>query len=242
LDMRKILGASRRQLITLFLLEALLIFGIAGCIAALAYHSCLPFVEQFIGHPLAITFGSGWQYLIAAIGILVIVCLLAGLYPAWFISGFKAAGSVNKLITYENTNQGWLRKSLVVAQFGISIIVLVAMLAVQQQIHFMKNRDVGYQPDGLISIDHVSWDGKTDVIQTELQKHPDVLAVSFSSWLPTQGAGYMTRNAPDPDNPEKKIQLWFIAGDPNLAETLGLQLQEGRYLQTNRTADAIDAN
>lgn len=239
---RKILGASRQRLILQFLLESVLTFGIALCITALCYQLYIPLVEKFIGHPLAVTLEAKWSYFGGVIVVILFVCLLTGLYPAWFISGFDVAGNVNGLLRTSSSKQGWLRKSLVVVQFAIAIIIIISLLVVQQQIHFLKNKDIGFDTQGLISINHVSWDNKFDVFKAELNKNPDILSFSLSSWLPTDGAGYMSRPVTDRRDPSKEAKIWYIAGSPNLAETLGLRLKKGRYLQNAWSADAIDAD
>lgn len=242
MGVRKILGASRAYIIMQIQLESLLTFLIAGSFASILYLLSISKLEAFIGHPLAITLHVGWEYAAGAVGVILLVCLLTGLYPAWLISGFKASGSLNELIKTGGKQRAWLRKSLVVAQFSISIIIVVALLTVQQQIDFLKNKDVGFDTDGLISINYVSWENNLAAIKTEFDKNPDILSYSVSSWLPTQGAGYMVRAIDDPRNPGQKIEVWYIAGDPSLAETLGLRLKEGRFLSSDVPSDVIEAS
>lgn len=238
---RKVLGASRAYIIVQHLLESLLTFSIATCIAIFFYHLSISPLETFIGHPLAVTLSGGWQYIVGGILTLVTICLLTGLYPAWLVSGFKTGGNLNTLLKASNRNQNWLRKSLVVAQFSISIVIVVAMLIVQQQVNFFKSKDVGFDADGLISINHVSFENNVDALKTEVKRNPNVTSLSISNWLPTEGAGYMVRAIDDPRNPGEKTELWYIAGDPNLAETLGLTLTDGRFLNSGIPSDAIEA-
>ncbi|MFB5944469.1 ABC transporter permease [Albibacterium profundi] len=238
---RKVLGASRAYIITQFLIESLLTFGIATCIAFVLYQLSISPLEAFIGHPLAVTLNAGWQYIAGGGLSILFICLLTGLYPAWLISGFKGSGTLNKLLQTTNRNHNWLRKSLVVAQFSISIVIVVAMLIVQQQVNFMKNKDVGFNADGLISINHVSFENNLDALKTEIKRDPSVISLSISSWLPSDGAGYMVKTIDNPLNPGEKQELWYIAGDPNLAETLGLQLTDGRFLSSAISSDALEA-
>src|SRR5690606_4766226 len=107
-------------------------------------------------------------------------------------------------------------------QFALSIGIPVALFVVQRQVDFLKTKDVGFDTDGLISLNHVSWDHKAGALKAELAQHPDILSTSFSTWLPTDGAGYMTRLIDDPRDPGNKMDLWYIAGDPDMAQTLGL--------------------
>jgi ABC-type antimicrobial peptide transport system, permease component len=237
----KILGASRRQIMGQSLIESLLTFSAAGLIACLCYQLVLPSLQHFIGHPLAFRFGAGWPYLTAAFLVFLLICLFSGLYPAWLVSGFRAVGSINQVLKERSTNQKGLREALVVTQFALSIGILVALFVVQHQVDFLKNKDVGFDTEGLLSLNHVSWDNKASVLKAELAQHPDILSASFSTWLPTDGAGYMTRLIDDPRDPGNKTDLWYIAGDPDMAQTLGLRLKEGRFLNGSKPGDAIEA-
>lgn len=237
----KILGASRREIIGQSLIESLLIFGAAGLIACLCYQLALPAVQQFIGRPLAFRFAAGWPYLTAACAGFLLICLFSGLYPAWLVSGFRAVGSIHNVLQGPKTGQRWLRESLVVMQFTLSIGVLVALLVVQRQVDFLKTKDVGFDTEGLVSLNHVSWDNKGGALKTELAQHPDIVATSFTTWLPTDGTGYMVRPVEDPRDPGNKMDLWYIAGDQDMAQTLGFRLKEGRFLSESSPSDAIEA-
>ncbi|GGG81063.1 ABC transporter permease [Parapedobacter pyrenivorans] len=238
----KILGASRRYIMTQSLLESLFTFGIAACLAIGCYQLALPSLERFIGHPLAFSFAALWSYLSAAVLVFLLVCLFSGLYPAWLVSGFSAVGSIDHVLKGQHARKGWLRQGLVVIQFAIAVAILVSMLVVQQQVDFLKTKDVGFNTEGLLSINHVSWDGKSTALRVELEKNPDIVSLSFSNWLPTDGAGTMVRTMEDPRNPNEQIDVWYIDAEPGMAKTLGLRLKEGRLLDSAMPGDAITAN
>src|SRR5690606_1120412 len=159
------------------------------------------------------------------------------LHPARLDSGFKTGGNLSSLVKASNIHQNWLRKSLVVAQFSISIEIVVDMLFVQLQVNFFKSIDVGVDADSLIRFHHVYYQNNVDALKTEVKRNPNVTSLSISNWLPTEGAGYMVRAIDDPRNPGEKTELWYIAGDPNLAETLGLTLTDGRFLNSGIPSD-----
>lgn len=242
MGVQKILGASRRDILLQSLSESVITFSIAGCIAFLAYYLALPVLEQFIGHPLAFNFGSNGSYLIYVLLAFLGICLFSGMYPAWLVSGFRMTGNLQRILNTGKTGQGWLRKSLVVLQFSISIAILVSMFVVQRQVHFLRTNDVGFDSDGLLSIGYVSWDNKSNALKNELLKNPAIESVSFSGWLPTDAAGNEYKSLPDPDNPNGTVELWSMHGEPNLAQTLGLRLKEGRFLDPEKMGDAIPAN
>ena len=171
----KLLGASRRQILGQSLIESFITFSIAGLVATLCYQLALPTLQHFIGHPLAFRFSAGWPYLASALSVFLLICLLSGLYPAWLVSGFRATGSINQVLKGRGSKRNWLRETLVAPQFALSIGIMVALLVVQHQVDFLKTKDVGFDTEGLISLNHVSWDNKAGALKAELAKHPDKL-------------------------------------------------------------------
>src|SRR5690606_9580507 len=117
-------------------------------------------LQRFIGHPLAFRFSTSGPYFTATFFTFLLICLFSGLYPAWLVSGFRAVGSINHVLKTPKTNQKGLRETLVVTQFALSIGIPVALFVVQRQVDFLKTKDVGFDTDGLISLNHVSWDHK----------------------------------------------------------------------------------
>lgn len=237
---RKILGAGRTQLIFQFLSESVFFFVIATMLATIIYQLSLHSVENYLGHHLAQTFVSKFYLLAFAFSIILLISLLTGIYPAWIMSGFKPAATLKgKLYTGSFSAQNFIRKSLVVLQFSISIAVLVVLIIVQQQVSFMKNKDIGFNKNNLLSIDFISWDGKGASFKNELLQQQGVVNASFTSWIPAEGAGFMSREIDDPNHPGNKINVWYINGDIDLTKTLGLHLKSGRFLSNTFSTDAV---
>lgn len=237
---RKVLSGSRTQLVMQLLTETLLLFGISVGIAAFVYFFTLGPVEHFLGHKLILTFTSNLLMAGGALLMFFLTALLTGLYPAWVISGFKPANTLRGIFT-ASLGQTGLRKTLVVAQFSISIIVLLATIVVWQQFDLMKNKELGYDKNNLIGIEQIAWNGKGDAFKNELQRIPGVVRSSLSMWMPTEGAGYMQREVDDPAHTGRRIRVWYVAGDVDLPVTLGLKLVKGRMF-SNRFADALNAD
>ncbi len=237
---RKVLSGSRTQLVMQLLTETLLLFGVSVGIAVFVYFFTLRPVENFLGHRLVLTFTSNILMAGGALLMFLFTALLTGLYPAWVISGFKPANTLRGIFT-ASLGQTGLRKTLVVVQFSISIIVLLATIVVWQQFDLMKNKDLGYDKNNLIGIEQIAWNGKGEAFKTELQRIPGVVRSSLSMWMPTEGAGYMQREIPDPAHADRRLRVWYIAGDVDLPATLGLKLVKGRMF-SNRFADAFNAD
>lgn len=238
MGVRKILGAGRRQLVFQFLTESVLFFVMATFLATVIYQMTLPLVENFIGHNLYQTFVSRFSLLGNAYLIILAISLLTGFYPAWILSGFKPAATLKgQLYTGRFSGENLVRKSLVVLQFSISIIVLVALIVVHQQVSFMKNKNIGFDKNNLLSIGYGSWDGKGESFKNELLNQQGVVSASISSWLPSRGAGFMSKEIDNPSQPGNKVKVWFINADVDFAKTLNLRLKSGRFLDKNFSSD-----
>ncbi|HVZ98134.1 MAG TPA: FtsX-like permease family protein [Chitinophagaceae bacterium] len=238
---RKILGAQRRQLVMQFLTESFLYFLIATVLATIIYQLSLPSLQQFIGHSLSQTFTSAWPLFACCITIIFLISIVTGVYPAIVLSAFKPAATLKgELISNARGSQNRTRKGLVVLQFAISVMVLIALMVVQQQVSFLKHREVGYNINNLLSINQVSWDGKGESFKNELLQQSGVQSASITSWLPTLGAGFMSKGVDDPNHPGNKLTVWFINGDIDLDKVMGLQLKSGRLLDKSYGADIMD--
>ncbi|HEX5153734.1 MAG TPA: FtsX-like permease family protein [Parafilimonas sp.] len=238
---RKILGAQRRQLVMQFLTESVLYFFIATVLALIIYQLSLPLLQQFISHSLEQTFTSAYSLFACSIAIIFLISIVTGAYPAFVLSAFKPAATLKgELISNTTGSQNMVRKSLVVVQFAISVIVLIALMVVQQQVSFLKHRDVGYNVNNLLSINQVSWDDKGEAFKNELLQQHGVQSASITSWLPTLGAGFMSKGVDDPNHPGNKLAVWFINGDIDLDKVMGLHLTSGRLLDKSYGADIMD--
>lgn len=240
---RKILGAQRKQLVLQFLTEAFLYFFISALLATLFYQLSLPLLKQFIEHELVQAFTSAWPLLLACYGIILIISIVAGMYPAFVLSAFKPAATLKgELIVGTRGSQHFVRKGLVVLQFAISIIVIVALIVVQQQVNFLKTKDIGYNTQNLLSIGSVSWDGKGEAFKNEVLRQPGVESASITSWLPTHGAGYMSTEVDDPNRTGNKLRVWSIKADVDLLKVMGVKLEKGRFLDKSYGSDIISTD
>lgn len=237
---RKLLSGSRSQLVIQLLTETMLLFGISICIASLSYVFSLQSVENFLGHKLAMTFTSNLPMTAAALLIAFLTAILTGLYPAFVVSGSKPGHMLQGKFN-SSLGQNGLRKTLVVAQFSISVIVLVATIVVRQQLDLMKNKEPGYDKNNLMGIEQTYWNGKGEAFKNELQRIPGVVRSSLSMWMPADGAGHMQREVKDPANPNQRLRVWYVAGDVDLPATLGLKLLKGRTF-SDRFADAVNTD
>ncbi|MVM30786.1 FtsX-like permease family protein [Spirosoma sp. HMF4905] len=174
---RKVVGAGRSQLIGQFLGEALLIISISAGASLFIMSAIRPLFEQLTAIPL--TF-PGWSFVIAVVGMVVLVGLLAGLYPALFLSGSQ--GSLVQKNQYSPIGRQYVRKTLVVFQFAVSIALIVGTLVVSRQTNYLQSKDPGFTKEQVLVVNvpgDESIRQKMQVLKTALAKDSRVEAVSL---------------------------------------------------------------
>jgi len=237
---RKILGASKSQLLQQNLINSLLFFILSGCLALIIYQGSIPYIEKYIGHSLTKLFTSDLTLIsIYCLGIIAL-SVLTGLYPAILLSKVRVASALKNRIIVSGTHQNYIRKGLVIVQFSVSVVVIIAMIIVDQQVELLKNKDLGFNKENLLGTQYVSWEGKGESFKNELSNSPYIESVSLNAWTPGQNAGNMTKSLDDPFNPGNKIQIWYLFGDADLAKTIGLELKQGRFLNSSFPGDFLN--
>ncbi len=222
--LRKIMGAYRKQLFGQFISESFLL-TLSGILLSLGLVFILnPYFEQLSGVALPLNLLFSPTGIVVILGLLVVVGFMAGIYPALILSGMeplKALGKSNKI-----GGGAWLRKSLVVFQFFVSISLLIATLIVERQLGFMQEESLGYEREELIAMSyhHKMSDG-IEGFKKELERQQLVKSVSLAADMPVFiKAGYSI--FPGGDN-QKEFMLTGYSGDSKIVQTLGLKLLAG---------------
>ncbi|HTI61820.1 FtsX-like permease family protein [Mucilaginibacter sp.] len=239
---RKVLGADRRELIAQFLFESLLFFCISFGLSMFLYIAFLKPVETYLGHPLTITLQNNILLFGITCGIMLIVSVLTGIYPALLVSAQNPISTLKGKIS-EHVGSNFLRKALVVIQFTISVAVLTVTIIVQKQLHFMDNKDLGYDKNNLLRFSDLDWNGKGNAFKHQVLSIPGVENASIATWYPESGGGgYMTLNADDPTQKGNKLKVWYINADFDFVNTMKFHLLKGRLLDPKFSKDAINAD
>ena len=201
---RKVLGASKRELVAQFLFESLIFFSISFICSMFLYTVFLKPVETYLGHPLTLALQSNVLLLSLTSVVVLIISVVTGIYPALLVSIQNPVLTLKgKLSTSIGSNI--LRKGLVVSQFTISVIVLIVTVVVQRQLHFMDNKSLGYDKNNLLHLNPISWDGKSDAFKQEALAIPGIQSATITTWYPaSENGGYLTANVDDPAQKESK--------------------------------------
>lgn len=184
--LRKVVGAFKNQLIVQYLSESILVALFALCVAIALTAFSLEWLNDFTGKSLQLNLITHASVITSIIVATVFIGTVAGIYPAFIISGYKPALTL-KGQQGSAKGKSSVRQILVVAQFATSIVLIIATAVIFQQLNFMNNRDLGYAKDQVITLSYFS-DGlqnSYDAFYNELTKNSAIKNVARSSRVPT---------------------------------------------------------
>lgn len=235
IGIKKAVGAGRRSLIFQYLLESMLLSTLAGIVAIGLVALLLPQFNQLTGKSLS--WPPDWSLLPMLMAMVLGTGMLAGSYPAFYLSSFKPTQVIKGKLN-STFGEHWLRKGLVVFQFGISMILMAAVLVVHHQMLFLQNTHLGYAQDQIVTF---STNGlRSEKQQAFLARLKEVPGVIEASSITHALVGGQASNAdiqwPGKD-PEKRV--WFEHGYVNydMLEMLDIDLQTGRYFSAVQGAE-----
>lgn len=184
--LRKVAGAFRSQLITQYLSESLLIAIFALVLSVGISLVALDWLNGFTGKSLSLDPGQNTLLYLVLILAACMIGISAGIYPAFVISGYKPSSILKGGQAASAKGKAGLRKTLVVAQFSISIILIIATLITFQQLQYLNNRSLGYNKDQVIILDYDNaFDNTYDAFYNELLKQSSIRNAARSSRIPT---------------------------------------------------------
>jgi len=235
---RKTLGSGKIELIKQFLTESGIISFISLVLAIILAKIALPLFNDISGKEIIIPLASPFFW-ISILIVTIVLSLLSGSYPAFFMSRFKPV-QVLKGGNSITTAGGTVRNSLVVFQFAISVFLIVSTLTVFQQLRYMKNKDIGYAKDQVLIINDTYAAGKqVQSFKEEVQKLGQVKNVSLSGFLPTpsyrNSSSFFKEGAMEQEN-TINMQNWDV--DHDYISTLDMEIIAGRDFNPSFAADS----
>jgi putative ABC transport system permease protein len=222
---RKVSGAGRGDLIYQFMTENILstLISIAGaiCIAEIL----LPWFNLMLGIELGMDLFSPMYEILILLGIAFLANIIVSLYATNFFSSLEPESLIRG--SFDKTDgKGQFKKILVAYQFAIAAFLISSTIVITDQVNFMNHKDLGFNKDQLLVIDESSIGTRANVIKNDLQKDPDILSITKSTWFPT--VGHYTGVSGFQDGWKKPITLHIVDVDENFVPTLGLRLIKGR--------------
>jgi ABC-type antimicrobial peptide transport system permease subunit len=225
---RKVMGARKSLLMSQFIAESFLTACISGGIALLIVQFVLPSFDTLIGTQLFIPYNDFYFWLYALIFI-IITGLLAGSYPAFYLSSFKPVSIFKK--QFRKTNAALNpRKILVVLQFTFAVILMIATIVVRNQIQYAQSRDKGYSNNNLVQVDFVGdIDKNYSIIKQELINSGVASSVTKNmGGIVDGGAHSWGLRWPNEIPADTNTTLTLYSSDADLVKTTGMHLIEGR--------------
>ncbi len=237
---RKVVGAVRGQLVGQFLGEALMITAAATLISVALLETVLPYFNELAGCELSIDYSPGGWLLWALVALTLLVGLVAGSYPALFLSKFRPVQVLKGDVTSNASGLASVRKSLVFVQFVISISLLAATGIVSEQLDFLRAQGLGFEKDQLVVIPMKSSGlrDQTESIKAELLQEPGVVAATAVSNVPGSKFNQNpVRWAPD----DESVSVSEMRVDYDFFETLGIAVVAGRAFSRQHGSDQEQA-
>jgi putative ABC transport system permease protein len=232
---RKVVGAVRRELFWQFISESILVSLASVILALLLTYLSLPLFNVLSEKNLSLDFSMHPEWIAAIVAVWLLISFLGGFYPAMVLSGFKPIGVLKgKLGT---TGAGAiLRKSLVVFQFAISILLIVCTLTINNQLTYMVNKKLGIDKDLLVMLPLDSVAGANiATLQNEFAAIAGVERSSISSATPVNNGAKTTVYGGDIG--DKQLLIYNMGVGPGIVKTLGLDILAGTDLSENIPAD-----
>lgn len=236
---RKVLGASRENLIAGFLSEAVLTSLIALLLAILVTALLLPYFDLLSGKDLHVDALAKKGFLTAFLATPIVLGLLAGSYPALYLS---AAMPINVLrgrlaVGFRSAR---FRNILVVFQFAIAIALIIGTMVIYSQLNYIRHRDVGYNRDQVLSVLNTnSLGNQAEIFRDEVQKLPGIVGSTMTGFLPNKGRDGAITYYKDPEARQNETYLlhrWSI--DAQYIPLLGMKMVRGRNFSANMPTDS----
>jgi putative ABC transport system permease protein len=229
---RKVLGSKRKQLITQFLVESIIISFFAVLLSVVLVELFLSGFNNIAQKSLDLQFFSSWYLFPALIGLVLIVGLLAGIYPAFFLSSFNPLkilkGKLNKGVKGNR-----MRGILVATQFLITIILFISTYIIYQQNNYLTDKKLGFDKEKIVVLERAYYlDESLESFMKELKKSPQIQAASVSNSIPGRDYGGSTMQVEGRSSEDMVFFAVNYAREGYL-DVMGIELLKGRFFTDN---------
>jgi len=237
--MRKVVGAERRQLIRQFIGESIFFCSIAVLLAAVLVELILPVFNSLVGKSISFHFYHNWEFFIGLICLALVVGIISGSYPAFFLSTFRPV-TVLKGSYRTKTKGSLLRKILVIFQFAASIVLVISTIIIYSQIEYIRNKKLGFNREQVVVLPVKDRELRQnhEPLKNELLQNPAILGCTASTWLPNnirtnQGDTFWEGMEEGMD-----LQVYLLEADYDFIDVFGIELVEGRNFSREFSTDS----
>jgi putative ABC transport system permease protein len=227
IGMRKVLGSAKSQLIKQFLSESFISTVFAMLLGIGLFTLCLPYFNQLSNKHIEISSLFTVKYISILLIMTLVISLLAGAYPAFFMSSFNTLQALKNRFT--SSGSKGVRSSLVVFQFAISATLIIGTLVVSQQMNYIQNKDIGYDRKSLIVLREAGFLGNNlDAFRIELKNDVRVKSITKSAYVPAGPTDSNMQGVMKANDPAQQIRIKQYGIDEEYIVTLGMKLISGR--------------
>ena len=239
--LRKVIGATRSQLINQFLGESLLFSFIAVLLAVALAELFLPLFNSLSGKRLAIDYLDNFILLPGLIIIVLFAGLASGSLPAFYISALQPVRALKGMLK-ASSRVSWLRRTLVLSQFAISIIFIFCTITISNQLSYMRNKKLGFDKEHVVNIPIYDKDAlqRYETIKNEFLRNPRILGISASAFSPGKIPWYQDYWYEGLSENSHPMVRW-VSVDHDFLPTFGIELVSGRNFSRNFPNDVESA-
>ena len=227
---RKTLGAGRFQLVRQYLADTFIITFVSGVLAIGISERLIPIFNQYFNKELGINIFQHIQVLGFVLLVIVVVTLLSGLYPALALSAYNPVKALKNSIHSPGSGALFLRKGLIIVQFFISQVLIIATIVIANQMNYFTTKSLGFDKDAVINVDISKNDIETlDRVRNRLTANPHIKNVSFALAAPIGDDSFETHYKLASNTGEDGFSVQIKPADYYYKETYGLILKHGRW-------------
>ncbi|MEJ7683114.1 MAG: FtsX-like permease family protein [Segetibacter sp.] len=236
---RKVIGAAKKQIFWQFIGEAAALCLLSMVLSIIAATIAMPYFNHLTDKQLQAGLLFSPPFIVFALFVVIIVSFLAGSYPALILSGFQPVKVLKGAFKNAGSAQ-WLRKSLIIFQFAISVFLIVSTFIIQQQLYFIQHKRLGYDREHVLVL---PMDSKiladVSLIKQQFKSNADIITVSRCVRSPVEGGGgYNMRSSEMPE--DEQIAVTANPVDEDYIPAVGLQLIAGSNLTEQDTKDVSE--
>ncbi|MCG8605416.1 ABC transporter permease [bacterium] len=237
---RKVLGGHKSQLVSQYLGEATLSCFLALGLGVLLAELFLPAFNRITEKALNFSALYNLKGVLAVVGLGLLVGILSGIYPTLLLTRFQPT-TILKGVFKPGRGRDLLRKSLVVLQFAVSIILMIGIGVIHQQLRFVQEKEIGFDKEQVLFV-KARWPvtNKFETFRTELLQSPQIVSVSAATEIPGQGVSGW-RFVPEGTSMDDPIFLPLSLIDYDYLKTLGISLKKGRQISRDSPSDKTQA-
>lgn len=228
--MRKAMGAQRGQLVGQFLGEAIIMTILGFGLSLIFVEAVFPYFNNLTGYELSLSYLGSWDAILPISFALIGIGILAGSYPAFYLSSFKPIQTLKGERITEKSSITSFRRGLVVFQFCISTALIFATIIITQQLDYIQNKKLGFEKEQVLimPIRETANQFNISTLKEEIERIPGVQSVSAASGLPGIKSGISGFMVTPEDNPADSVVMQTLTVDHDYLQTLGLNLVKGR--------------